>query len=45
MNADCEHCGWHGSANELNWMLVDDDAVGAKRVCPACRTDSIVILA
>ncbi|WP_265107869.1 hypothetical protein [Halosolutus halophilus] len=46
MNAECEHCHWHGTANELNWMIVeDDDAVGARRVCPECRHADIVLVA
>lgn len=46
MESDCHHCGWHGEATKLNWMIRDHDPeVGGERVCPACRSSEIVLTA
>lgn len=48
MNSECRNCGWHGDADELNWMILEDDGVdgiGGARVCPECRNTDVVILA
>lgn len=45
MNSECRNCGWHGDANELNWMILENDGVGGARVCPECRNADVVILA
>lgn len=45
MDSECRTCGWHGDANELNWMILEDDeAVGGERVCPECRDSDIVLV-
>ncbi len=46
MDSECLDCGWRGDANELNWMIRENDAdVGGERVCPACRTSHVVLVA
>lgn len=45
MNSECYSCGWRGDANELNWMILEDDEVGGERVCPECRNTDVALLA
>ncbi|SDJ66571.1 hypothetical protein [Natronorubrum texcoconense] len=46
MNSECPDCGWFGDANELNWMIVEGNTgVGGERVCPDCRSSSVLLLA
>lgn len=46
MNSECRACGWQGDANELNWLILENNAaVGGKRVCPECRDPNVVLLA